>query len=351
MGNVLRLKGLANKELIQASRKCSLPLFLGIPLATGSVGKICQLRCRYCFVEPKMPTGKILTPNDHVRIISQFYRIGGRYIKTAHEGEPLLDPNFVPLVNYATFLGLYWTSFSNLVGMTPELASHLYLRKVSLIGKLNSLNPDIQEALTGNHVDFAKEKWTEHEGFLIPIGLKQVIDAGFNKTFREPFTDDSEKRTRLGVDIVVTKLNLKGIPDVVEFCLLNDIYPDIETLEISGEAKKDLSALQITPEDSKWLSDRLLSILGKEFLEEHKALTTDFCPLFQVGIVYNADGTLRYCYVVPLESKLTLANDLTIDIYRKLLRLKTERREQVLSSMGKQEGVLAPCPNGIFAPL
>lgn len=343
MGKLVRLKGLSTKKEIAEARRANNPLFLGVPLAASRSGKICQLRCVFCFVR-KRSKDALLSLEDHFSIINQFAQMGGRYIKTAHEGEPFLDENFYSLVDHANAQGLYWTSFSNLISVTPEVASNLYKRRISIIGKLHSLNPSIQETLCGDTGHYSIEKWTEHNGTLVPVGLKYLIDAGFNRTIRE----ERVQYTRLGVDVVITNLNYAHVPEVVEFCIDNNIYPDIETLELSEIGRGVIRSLQLTKKESTWLFDRLRSILGDDFFEERRALTTDFCPLYQVGIVYDVDGRLRYCYVIPLDSDLTLKGGKLADIYPILLRLKNEREEHIRYLFLEHEGILNSCPNGQF---
>ena len=164
-----KLKGIASSEEIKKAKIYKKPLFLGIPLAGTNKCKVCQLDCIYCFVEEDNTNTKLLNLNDHFKIIDQFEKIGGKYVKTATVGEPFLDRNFYdpfknnplkskyPLIDYANKKGIYWTSFSNLVCINSNIAGELYEKDVSLIGKLNSLNPDIHGKLCGDTKFFERK--------------------------------------------------------------------------------------------------------------------------------------------------------------------------------------------------
>jgi len=348
-------KGIPTREELQDAIKNKYPLFLGIPLGYNQdETKKCNLKCIYCFIKKReKKENKTLLLEDNLNIINQFAELGGKYIKTATIGEPFLDQNFFnpknnkinfPLIDYAKNLGIYWTSFSNLLLVTKEIADELYKKDVSLIGKLNSLNPEIQEELTGNTGQYKKENWIDHEGISIPKNLKYLIDAGFNNLINE----DGEEHTRLGVDIIITKLNYKDIPNVVKFCLENNIYPDMETLEISGDAINNLTKLNLELKDKKWLYKELIKITGKEFLGQERISTSDCCPIFTAGIVYNPDGSLRFCYNKNANLGFNLKNDNLAEVYFQMLEIKQEIIPRVLKNYQRQKGIINPCPMGEY---
>ncbi|MBN1544517.1 radical SAM protein [Candidatus Woesearchaeota archaeon] len=335
------------KELEKAVRE-NKPLFLGIPLAVAKDTKVCQLKCEYCFIESEKRETRF-TLKDHFKVIDQFSELGGKYIKTATVGEPFLDKNFYnqgeyPLIDYANSKGLFWTSFSNLVSVTPQIANELIKKEFSIIGKLNSLNPKVQEETTGNTGFYSEKHWVKFGKWFIPKYLKYLIDAGFNKEY----TENNTTYTKLGVDIIVTKKNFRDIPEVVLFCLENNIYPDIETLEISGDAEENLEKLQLSDEKNKWLYKELKKIAGKEFIEDERKIVSDFCPLFTAGIVYNIDGSVRMCYNVDSSLKLNLKEKSLKEIYSQMLDVKKEVRNKVLLKFEKKKEILNPCPMGLY---
>jgi MoaA/NifB/PqqE/SkfB family radical SAM enzyme len=345
------LKGVPTAREFDQAKQGKKPLFLGIPLATGKTGRACQLKCTYCFVSKKPPSDE-LTLKEHLGIMDQFVEMGGRYVKTAHNGEPFMDRSFFspkrdnpfglryPLIAHANTRGLYWSSFSNLLAVTPEMAKELYSMSVSFTGKLNSLNPEVQERLSGSTGLFRKEEWREHNGVMVPKGLKHLIDAGFNRTFEE----DGTVYTRLGVDIIVTSLNYKEIPEIVRFCLENDIYPDVESLEMSGDVRRN-EYLFLTDEQNRWLYAELASLLGPRFLEEDRDMVTNFCSVYHTGIVYESDGSLKFCYVVPGCSEFNVRRDRLMDIYPRLLELKEARYVELMGAGSAKLTMLSPCLN------
>lgn len=346
-----RFKGIPTLEELEKAVKEKKPLFLGIPLAVAKDTKFCQLKCEYCFIEPEKRR-TCFTLSDHFNVIDQFVKLGGKYVKTAIVGEPFLDSSFYDpksenkylLIDYANSRGLFWTSFSNLVAITPEIANELVKKDFSIIGKLNSLNPKVQEGTTGNTGFYSEKYWVKFGKWLIPKYLKNLIDAGFNKEF----TESNITYTKLGVDIIVTKKNFCDIPEVVRFCLENNIYPDIETLEISGDAEENLETLQLSDEENKWLYQELEKIAETEFLEGERKSVSDFCPLFTAGIVYNVDGSVRLCYNIDSNLKLNLKEKSLKEIYAIMLKIKREVRKKVISKFEKKKGILNPCPMGLY---
>ena len=341
-------KGIPTSKEVKSAITEKRPLFLGIPLAVTKNTKVCQLKCKYCFIESEKRKSHFALKN-HLKIINEFAKLGGKYIKTATVGEPFLDKYFYnpknknkyPLIDYANSKDLFWTSFSNLVSVTPEIANDLINKNFSIIGKLNSLNPKIQEETTGNTGFYSKKHWIKFNGYLIP---KYLIGAGFNGSFVE----NGMNQTRLGVDIIVTKENYLDIPKVVEFCIENNIYPDIETLEISGDAKTNLKSLQLSNKENKILYQNLEKITGKDFLERDRKSTSDFCPVFTAGIVYNIDGSIRLCYNVDSNLKLNLKERDLKKTYSKMLKIKNNIRKEISKKFKKEKGILNPCPMGLY---
>jgi MoaA/NifB/PqqE/SkfB family radical SAM enzyme len=349
------LKGIPTVAELTEAMENKKPLFLGVPLAATSDNiKICQLKCKYCFIEQEKHTYQ-LSLRDHFNIISQFAEMGGSHIKTATVGEPFLDKYFYnpkgtnqfPLIDYANSKKIYWTSFSNLVSITPKIANQLYKKQFSIIGKLNSLDPKIQEKTTGQTGYYDKRNWVKYKNYFIPKYIKYLITAGFNKLLKK----NSIIYTRLGVDIIVTKDNYQDIPKVVRFCTENNIYSDIETLEISGEAKSNAKNLKISNRENKWLYRELIPIIGERTLNEERKTVSEFCPLFTAGIVYNIDGSVRLCYNVDSKEKFNLKTNSLEEIYSKMLKIKEKVREKVMLKYKKKKGILNPCPMGIYGKI
>jgi MoaA/NifB/PqqE/SkfB family radical SAM enzyme len=92
--------------------------------------------------------------------------------------------------------------------MTGELAEYLYKHNASVMGKLDSLKPEVQDYIAGREGAFRD----------IKNGLENLIKAGFSKP-AEP------GKLRLGISFVSNKMNLEEIEDIWHFCRQNNIFP------------------------------------------------------------------------------------------------------------------------------
>lgn len=345
------LRGMPTISELNDAIKRETPLSLGIPLAVQNEIKICQLKCKYCFVEKETRKAQ-LALKDHFYIIDRFAEIGGRYIKTATVGEPFLDKKFFdskgedrfPLIDHANSKDLYWTSYSNLLSITPEIAKQLSKRKFSIIGKLNSLNPNVQEATTGRTGFYNKRNWVKFKKWIIPKHLKYLIDAGFNKRVFEK----GRIYTRLGVEVIITKDNFRDIPLIVKFCIENNIYPDLETLEIAGDAKTNLTDLQLSTKENRWLYNQLKDMAPGDWLEKDVRIAGAPCSMYVSGIVYNVDGSIRYCYNVDSKLRLNIRTTSLKKLYLKLLCNKKQVSAKMLLKSRKKRGLLNPCPISLY---
>ena len=355
-------KGIPSISELGESERSGRPLVLGVPLAASPSYRKCQLDCGYCFVE-REERGAFLTLRENFDVIDRFAETGGRYVRTATVGEPFLDRMFFnpegisgtvdpewsrfPLIDHAILRGLSWTSFSNLLSVTEEVADELCIRDVSLIGKLHALEPGVQEAMTGNTGHYAAHEWSAIGGHYVPRSLKHLIDAGLNRL--RP--GDPQGTTRLAVDIVATRVNYKHIPEVVSFCLEHNIYPFLEMLELFGTAVTAAATYTLSSFELEWLHSQLCDLLGEEFFsKEARARTNSFCPAFTAGLIYNPDGRVRYCYCANSQSQRNVRNDNLLDVYTELSAKRAAIRAEVESLGGDEmlSTVLVPCPIGSY---
>jgi MoaA/NifB/PqqE/SkfB family radical SAM enzyme len=355
-------QGIPAVEELADFTRAARPLILGIPLAASPTYRKCQLDCGFCFVE-REERGAFLTLREHLGVIDRFAEAGGRYVRTATVGEPFLDRMFFnpdgvaeetdaersrfPLIDHANRRGLFWTSFSNLLGVTEAVAEELGDRDVSLIGKLHAMDPAIQEQMTGNTGHYAPRHWDAVGEWRVPRQLKLLMDAGLHR----PRPGDPPGTSRLAVDIVATRVNVRHIPDVVGFCLENNIYPFLEMLELFGTAVDAGAAYGLSRFELEWLHARLRDLVGEEFFSrEARARTNRFCPALTAGLIYNPDGRVRFCYCANSPSRRNVRSDDLLVVFRELGEERRAIRAEI-EALGGDEGseaALSPCPMGAF---
>jgi ornithine cyclodeaminase/alanine dehydrogenase-like protein (mu-crystallin family) len=227
-----------------------------------------------------------LALKDHYSAIAQMAQLGARYVIIGMEGEPFMDEHFYdpkgggyPIIEAANDRGMYVVVFTNMSMLTPEILEDLSGKDVSLIGKLNSLNQETNRQLIRVHED-----WESYRNVQIPRGLKLMLESRMSKS-------EDEGRTRLGIDIIVTAMNYRDIPAVAEFAVGNRIKPIVDTLIPVGRASCNLTKLQLSTPQNRWLLGRLRKILGEDFVRDE---FVEGCAI-RDGVAYDSSGDVRVC--------------------------------------------------------
>lgn len=208
---------------------------------------ICDLCCIYCLSTAGKPLPNELKLEEYKNILDQAKKLGAKTIFVPGSGEPTIDPNFWPVINYIAKKGMNTVLFTHGAHLTRAICEKLFKKKVTLGIKINSFKPSIQDWLAGVK-GYTKKR---------DRGLKYAMEAGFNKT--EP--------TRLWLDSLVCKQNYNEIPSLFRWARKNNIWPGINTFyhRKRGAGKEVRSKLDVSIEEIKNLWLRLLEIDQKEF--------------------------------------------------------------------------------------
>lgn len=220
-------------------------------------------------------------------IVSEAKGLGARSVVVIGGGEPTLYPNFRELIVYIDSLGLVPMIFSNTLLMTKELAGFLYEHNASVMGKLDSLRPEVQDYLAGK----------EGASAAIGKGLSNLIEAGF-----------SEEREagvlRLGVSFVSNKMNLGEIEEIWHFCRKNRIFPNMEILTPTGRANDELADKLLTAGEIRTYKMKLLEIdreyYGYDWLP-YTPITASGCLQHLYSLYINIEGNVRPCAPAKLD--------------------------------------------------
>lgn len=367
--NRIYFNGRPSQDEQETAKRKGYPLTLSLSLgAKGSRGRICDLACEGCYAVnlrndscEKFENKKKLSMEDACEIIKKFKNIGGKYVITAGPGEPFLDSLFYnrktflnkvtgslfPLLDYAVELGLHWTFFTNMTALYDEtLANELVKRKdnLSVIGKLHTLNPELHDKLVGGKGKYSKINCVRvGNNEYIPIGLHNLIKNGFQEVKKEL----GKSVTNLGVEVNMFKQNYKDIPRVTEWCVENGIYPNIEGLEIAGDAIQKESKLKLSSKEKVWLENKLEGILGKEFFYDRIG-TTDFCYSFQ-GLTLDQYGNAKVCFVVDDMAEYNVKKYGVKGVWYKIEKTRSKITDYVESQMERDICLLPECRLGILA--
>ena len=241
----------------------------------------CNLRCRYCYAESGEHLENELSYEALTDVIRQAKQLGVHSIVVIGGGEPTIHPKFRELISFIHSLNIIPMIFTNTITMTSDLAEFLYAKNASLMGKLDSLRPDVQDFLAGRRGAFNR----------IQRGLNNLIEAGFTQV-------EDPHRLRLGVSFVSNRLNLGEIEDIWHFCRQQNIFPNMEILTPTGRAKQELLDYSVTQEEIKEYKLRLLEIdksyYGYDWLP-YTPLPASGCLQHLYSLYVNIEGNVRPC--------------------------------------------------------
>lgn len=210
------------------------------------VAEECNLECVYClsnapFVSAERKNKKTkLSLNEIKNNIKQAKELGIKVVSITGSGEPLLYKNLKELIEFIKSLDLGVVLFTNGLLLTKELAEWLNKKDVNLMVKLNSFNSEINDKLVG--LRGAQKIFLEK--------IKMLVDMGF------------ANNKRLALNCIICRENYNEIPELFIFCRKNGIIPWIETVTITGRAKKDM---KLPKESVENLYKRLSEIDKQEF--------------------------------------------------------------------------------------
>lgn len=272
------LKGYSySPELIQEYKKTDKLLSLRIETNPN-----CNFNCAYCYATELRRDMPLLTYEKLTAVIDEAVELGIKSVLCIGNGEPLMYEHLKQLIQHVNSKGVTYATFSNLSLMTPELAEFFYKNGVTVIGKCDSLNEEVQDALCGKG-NYKK----------IQKGLQYLLDAGYGK--------DTEPM-RLGLGVVVCTKNLKEMPKLWRWMRKSNIFPNFERASLIGSAK--LNGLEeITPEQTRQLNETLRKIDKEEFGFEWPApycqIPGHQCYLFYAGTHLDQYGGICPCPELP----------------------------------------------------
>ena len=257
---------------------------LAIRLETN---KSCNLRCRYCYARSGEDSVEIAEFKMLKHIISEAKELGIKSVVVIGGGEPTLYPDFRELVAYIDSLGIIPVVFSNTILMTGELAEYLYKHNASVMGKLDSLKPEVQDYMAGR------------------VGAFRDIKNGLETLIRAGFSEPSEPgKLRLGISFVSNKMNLDEIEDIWHFCRKNNIFPNMEILTPTGRANDELEDKLLAAEEIKEYKLKLLEIdrkyYGYDWLP-YTPITACGCLQHLYSLYINIQGNVRPCAPTKLD--------------------------------------------------
>jgi MoaA/NifB/PqqE/SkfB family radical SAM enzyme len=260
----------------------------------------CQYECEGCFNQNINALGVSLSRDELRGIVDFLYEREGRVITFAGSGEPLLDPEMLPLIEYAKAKGIDSVLFSSLtyqdesgiiLPIDESLAQRLYELGTWVVAKRNTLDNQRQAEILGRPESNAGE--------MMHKGLDRVIEAGF--------ASDG----RLLMDCPIDRYTLEEVTNLLRFCRERDILPYFESYIVHGQEKDTQKSHKITATELGVLFRELQRIDRDEFGIETqlgrgmRIYVADSCLKPVYGFAVKATGEVRTC---PTDPKKKIGN-------------------------------------------
>ena len=269
--------------------------------------------------------------SNYLNWIEQSYDLGMRSISINGYLEPLLSNDTFKIIEYANKKGINILLVTNGFFLTDSLIERLFELDVSLLCKLN--------------VPFSKSNDTNYERFSIiqahlfgfPNKLElyektmgiiyKLIDKGFTK---------QHIKTRLGIESVITSLNIKFLPQLIKQCRDFNIYSHVESPKKQGYGKEH-DYLYCNGSEIK----DLFEIVYKQDMASgyitkpiHPPIISGSCyqNLCRINISYNGD--VFPCPSISLKLGNLMDNNLHEILDNKYLRLIRNLKENIKGKCG-----------------
>lgn len=278
----------------------------------------CNLRCIYCCLQVGQDPPDKLTFAEIQSAIRQAREAGAQRLIIPGEGEPFLDENLFPIVDFAAGLRMKVRVFTNGLLIDRPTATHLFRRGVSLAIKFHALDAAAYDRLAG------KRNAAEWEGYArmpagmekvsIPRNLKYLLEAGYVRSRRVPWEE-----SLLQIESVITPQNVDQLPDLARCCKEWDTDFMVETVIPAGKAVVGSPELSITQERGEVLLRELRKILGWKVGFRQKIRCT-----FETNPFLDVSGNIRHCF--GLAANVGNIRDIPLmELHRREMAIRAER--------------------------
>jgi MoaA/NifB/PqqE/SkfB family radical SAM enzyme len=230
----------------------------------------------YCFSgkEINVESAGGLTLGEYKDIILNSKDLGARTLLFPGVGEPTLDKNLKPLIDFAHGLGLVSVVYT--CGVLDSSTIEFFRNHdVGLILKVDSFDERNYERLVGLPYQRFRES------------LDRIVEV-YNGTVAK--YDDAFILTRLAANTVVTRINRNDIRDISVFCDEHRILHFVENLSMVGSAIDNWAML--VGNDEGELA-KVVSDFGNRWVSS--ATVDNKCGPFAYGVTIDINGDMIGC--------------------------------------------------------
>jgi len=185
----------------------------------------CNLKCRYCHFHINKNSTTEIDLAKLLRLVDKAKSLGALSVVITG-GEPTLYGGFKELIEFINKCQMIPVVFTNAVNISQTSAKFLFDNNVSVMARLDSFRPSVQDQLSGSSGSYV----------LIHAGLHNLFEAGFTNI------SDNE-HLRLGISFAASRLNKSEIEEIWHFCRRNKVYPNFEVRQINTGADESFEDL------------------------------------------------------------------------------------------------------------
>lgn len=272
------------KSAIDGRYEGSGPRNRGLRYGIIEVTSRCQLQCPGCYMvrRDRLNHGE-MSLVEAVRILDLCRDYRGSELETMDilGGEPLL---WSPLREYIEILierGILPWIFTNMLAITPDLATWLREREIHVTGKLNVSPADIQQRLLQADMIGSSDKIADR--LFDAIGIFR--QAGYyDPLFR--------------LQNLIRKGNIAAVPDYYRWCLQHSIGTDLELMGSGETIGEEYWQAAPTPQQVAEMIGKVQMVRAEYGLEPATVLMPHVfgsCPFYDKGLYFDVNGGIRAC--------------------------------------------------------
>lgn len=238
----------------------------------------CNYRCPYCFVGSENLKTSLdeISTEQKLSALQQAAVCGAKVLILCGKGEPFSDPAIWELIETAASLGLWSIVYSNGSLIGAEQFPRLKDARVSVMVKVDSLDPVVYEASIGH-----KPPRSDMKGWLRE--LKEYLPSSHD-------LDKGQVLCRLGINAVLSKCNAESIPDLSRFCHQEGILFSCRVVQRTGNAVGNWEKLVGNDEG------RLQQIAKAYSMRTVSSQAPNgSCSIYRYGVTIENNGNIYMC--------------------------------------------------------
>lgn len=240
----------------------------------------CNFRCPYCYVPADSYFKDELSVTESQDVLAQAKAMGARRIIILG-GEPSIYPHIHEMIDFILDQGMDVEMFTNGSAITEDFAGWLFERRVRVVMKMNTFDPELQDRLSGRP------------------GASRTIARGLERLRRAGYPSEA---AFMAVSTIICRQNLPELTRL--WCWLRDqgIAPYFEIITPQANARHN-QWLFVAPPELKALFEELARIDRERYgrtWDIQPPLVGNRCLRHQFSCLVTSRGDVTPCVGIDL---------------------------------------------------